>query len=187
MSDFEVFAIRLKKLRNEMGMTQKDFSEIVGCTSTTLSAYENTLKKPSLDIVRDIAVKCHVSIDWLCGLTDRESYEDKIETYTDVINVLLELQKVDGLSANFASVKSDDFNCVFIAFENEKLNRFIMDWLRINALYDDQTIDEDMFKPWLNSKLAEYDTAITQESTGHSNDFINHLVYTYGKDHVFKT
>ena len=68
MADFSIFSQRIKQLRNKMQLTQKSFAAAVGTTPVTLSAYENNTKKPSLDIVKDIAEKFDVSIDWLCGL-----------------------------------------------------------------------------------------------------------------------
>ena len=65
MGDFSVLAVRIKELRTSMKMTQKEFSAFVGCTAATLSAYENGSKSPSLEIIKGVAEKCHVSIDWL--------------------------------------------------------------------------------------------------------------------------
>lgn len=64
MGDFSVLAVRIKELRKIMKMTQKEFSAFVGCTAATLSAYENGSKSPSLEIIKGIAEKCHISIDW---------------------------------------------------------------------------------------------------------------------------
>ena len=86
MGDFSVLAIRIKKLRTSMKMTQKEFSAFVGCTAATLSAYENGSKSPSLEIIKEIAEKCHISIDWICGLSDRQYIvKNSIWTYSDII------------------------------------------------------------------------------------------------------
>lgn len=55
MEQFNILAQRLKTLRNEMNMTQVQFAKKMGFTQATLSAYENSQKKPSLDIIMDIA------------------------------------------------------------------------------------------------------------------------------------
>lgn len=51
----EIFAERLRQLREKMKKTQKEFAEEVGSTPATISAYENATKNPSLDIVLNIA------------------------------------------------------------------------------------------------------------------------------------
>ena len=89
MGDFSVLAVRIKELRKIMKMTQKEFSAFVGCTAATLSAYENGSKSPSLEIIKGIAEKCHISIDWLCGLSDKMKNSNEPETYADIIDLLV--------------------------------------------------------------------------------------------------
>ena len=72
-----------------MNMTQKEFSAFVGCTAATLSAYENGSKSPSLEIIKGIAEKCNVSIDWLCGLSEKMNTSDEIKTYSDVLTKII--------------------------------------------------------------------------------------------------
>lgn len=63
-----IFGCRLKKLRSEiMKKTQKEFAELIGLPQPTLSAYESGRNKPTVDVVMNIANKCNVTIDWLCG------------------------------------------------------------------------------------------------------------------------
>jgi len=80
MGDFKILAKRIKELRTSLKLTQKLFAEKVGCTAATLSAYENGSKSPSLEIVKNIAEKCNVSIDWLVGLSNAVNEKEKIET-----------------------------------------------------------------------------------------------------------
>lgn len=68
MADFSIFSQRIKQLRNKMQLTQKSFAAAVGTTPVTLSAYENNTKKPSLDIVKDIAEKFDVAIIYMTGI-----------------------------------------------------------------------------------------------------------------------
>lgn len=93
MGNFDILAQRLKALRAKMSMTQKEFSEKIGFTQATLSAYENGQKKPSLDIIMEIAKQCHVSIDWLCGLSEQMRNDDTPQTYADVIDLLVKAEK----------------------------------------------------------------------------------------------
>ena len=62
----ELFAIRLKKLRESMHLTQNQFGALLNIAQTTLSSYEKGSKTPNIDTLCNIAEKCNVSIDWLC-------------------------------------------------------------------------------------------------------------------------
>ena len=48
--DNKIFSTRLKKLRENMSMTQKEFSEFISIRQQTLSGYETGRISPSLEI-----------------------------------------------------------------------------------------------------------------------------------------
>ena len=50
MSDISVFGERVKQLRTQLKLSQRDFSEKVGITASALSAYENGQKNPSVNV-----------------------------------------------------------------------------------------------------------------------------------------
>nr|WP_295680306.1 helix-turn-helix transcriptional regulator [uncultured Lachnoclostridium sp.]DAE03933.1 MAG TPA: helix-turn-helix domain protein [Myoviridae sp. ct2cn10] len=152
MESFEILATRLKELRNSMFMTQKEFSEEIGFTQATLSAYENNQKKPSLDIVRDIAKKCGVSIDWLCGLSDNKNSDNEFKTYSDVIRLLLKI----STDANIGiTVDSDEFSGIMY-FHNYGIRRFIEEWEKMKELYDKNMIDHEVYGLWIEKTLSKY-------------------------------
>lgn len=80
----DLFAKRLKELRNEFDLTQKELAERTGVTNVSISRYEG---KKRIDPPRSELVKLsgffNVSLDYLLGLTDiRESTSiDDIEKY----------------------------------------------------------------------------------------------------------
>lgn len=77
MYNKKIFSERIKEIRNARNETQKEFAKFVNSTAATISAYENGTKNPSLEVVANIANKCNVSIDWLCGLSDKKQINKK--------------------------------------------------------------------------------------------------------------
>nr|WP_305135854.1 helix-turn-helix transcriptional regulator [uncultured Schaedlerella sp.] len=146
MGDFSVLAVRIKELRTLMKMTQKEFSAFVGCTAATLSAYENGSKSPSLEIIKGIAEKCHISIDWLCGLSDKMNTTDEIKTYSDVIKLFVKSEYALKFHVTPLSIKMVD----------SVMQCFFSDWSKTLPLYRDGTIDEKLYKLWIDDKLQEY-------------------------------
>lgn len=59
--ELEVFSERLKSLRLELNMTQKEFAEKIGVTAAALSAYENNQKNPSIAVAKRISEKFNIS------------------------------------------------------------------------------------------------------------------------------
>lgn len=159
MRDFKILAVRLKELRNNMQLTQKEFADKVGFTQATLSAYENTQKKPSLDIIMDIAEKCEVSIDWLCGLSDKKSYKTYINTYSDIGIMLLDISHYIQLTiedVKYYDIQFNEVESTGIVFNNTQLTEFLNKWKKIKDLYEEKTIDSETYLNIMTSFFNTY-------------------------------
>lgn len=157
------FAERLKYLReHELKKTQKEFAELVESTPATISAYENATKNPSLDIVQNIAEKCSVSIDWLCGLIDEMSPNIFPKKYSDVIKMLFKLEYSPYL-AIAPSIDQDIANdkiVAYVIFANNEMQHFIEEWEKMKNLYDSKLIDVDVYDLWKEKALRKYNIDI---------------------------
>ena len=63
----EVFCLRLKAARKELGISQLDVSKDTGINQSKLSKYENGNLEPDLETLGKLANYYQVSIDWLLG------------------------------------------------------------------------------------------------------------------------
>lgn len=88
------FGNRLKSLRSVLGKNQKDFAEYVNIPQPSLSAYENDKNSPTLDVLIQIADKCGVSIDWLCGRTNSTI---NITNLSDIVDVLFQISETNEI------------------------------------------------------------------------------------------
>ena len=61
---------RLKELREESGLTQKQLAERLGINSVTYLHYEKAQREPPLALLADMAKFFDVSTDYLLGLED---------------------------------------------------------------------------------------------------------------------
>jgi len=95
------FTIRLKELRKDKGLTQKDAAKLLGIGQTTIANYENGTRVPDLSKVSEIADLFKVSVDFLLG---REGYALKVQekkpeeekpdySYEEYMNSLLDGDK----------------------------------------------------------------------------------------------
>ena len=71
------FNERLKLLRTDLGLTQKDLGERIGVGRTTISEYESGKIVPKQDGLLELAKVFNVSVDYLTGVADvsREQYK----------------------------------------------------------------------------------------------------------------
>lgn len=69
--DRRSLAKQLRKLRIERGMSQYDIEKATGIDRTTISAYENGIREPSMNNLNKLADLYLVSLDYLCGRTNK--------------------------------------------------------------------------------------------------------------------
>ncbi len=62
------FGSKLKELRTQNGLTQKQLADQLGVTKSVVSFYERQERTPSPDILRKLAAVFHVSSDFLLGI-----------------------------------------------------------------------------------------------------------------------
>lgn len=174
--ELQVFSDRLKILRNNLDITQKDFAEKIGITAAALSSYENNLKNPSIAVAKRIAETFNVSIDWLCGLsTNQFINKTYIQTYTDIVKICLDnnithpIKAMENITSNFS----------------KNINAFIDGLKHMEKLKWEQTIDQELYDLWLEKELKKlnysiacgYDEKIKDPFTGEiqENPYINKM------------
>ncbi len=175
MEELKEFAKRLKEIRTELKFSQREFAEKVGITAATLSAYELNQKNPSFTSIVKIADVCNVSIDWLCGKTDKRIY-NSINTYSDVFQMFIEIDdfmrgklgwcKVyateEYFPDAFGNVSEMIEKSVFLIEGNDTFTKLFKEWEKIRELYLNSTIDRELYDAWIEKKKREYDLNIDE-------------------------
>ncbi len=70
------FGQRLKELRLQAGMTQKQLADRIWVSKAAIGNYELSDRKPSPEIIVKLAKVFHVSTDYLLGIDEREKTID---------------------------------------------------------------------------------------------------------------
>ena len=70
MSGNQVFAKRVRELRETKGMSQEGVASLVGYTKQAVQQWENSGKTPRREALHKLASYFLVSLDWLLGYTD---------------------------------------------------------------------------------------------------------------------
>jgi len=85
------FSSRLKKLREERNVSQKQVAESTGVSDVMISMYEQGKKKPSISKLEDLATYFGVTTDYLLG---NESSVNELETvFPEGVKVLRRASK----------------------------------------------------------------------------------------------
>lgn len=163
----EVFPRRLKQVREEKKMTQKDFSELIQVKQQSLSGYETGKMNPPLDVVANIAKKCSVSIDWLCGISDNKKADEKYFTnYSDIFAALIKIDYSNRMivETDIVDVSTGRQESV-ILMKDKVSQRFLAEWGQVAKLYHDGIIGENLYNLWVNDRLKFYSMPITSPYT----------------------
>ena len=65
-----LFAERLRETRNQNGISQSQFSTLLGVKQNTVSNWELGIRQPDFDMLMKISKTLDVSADYLLGLSD---------------------------------------------------------------------------------------------------------------------
>ena len=160
--ELSVFAERLRNLRNELGISQTEFVDGIGITASSLSAYEKNSKIPSIGVVKKIAEKYNVSIDWLCGLSEDKQINQEIKTYSDLFKML---RKINNVSENFCRFEGDYYEysdtCKgAVIFNNRVMAEMLDDWDKMIRLYYGKSIDREVLNLWEEKTINKYNFPI---------------------------
>lgn len=69
------FGMRLKELRTQAGLTQKQLADQIGVTKSVVSFYELRERTPSPEVLVKLAAVFHVSCDYLLGIEKGKSID----------------------------------------------------------------------------------------------------------------
>lgn len=159
------FSERIKDLRTQQNLNQATFAKLIGTNQSTLSAYESGDRMPPYEILVSIAKSFDVSIDWLCGLSDKKNITPSITTYTDLIRIMLTLDEIKGLSIKCTAVTHsdteqvffDDYKTIDYSIDSKSIVEFYQEWKDISEIRKKNPSGEKLYSIWLADVLERYD------------------------------
>ena len=85
---------KLKSLRLEENLTQKQIADRIGLAISAVSSYESGSRYPSYDVLVKLSRIFHVSTDYLLGITDKRNVDvtglndSEIELVSQLVDML---------------------------------------------------------------------------------------------------
>lgn len=116
---------RIKKLREEAGLSQIELSKMLNISNTTLSQYETGQRIPSDDIKIKIAEFFNTTVDYLLGRTDQRDPDKpelpiEFDTPEEAMKFILEQNVIMGFGGFDINKMNDE---EIIEFANELLRQ----------------------------------------------------------------
>ena len=157
---------RIKELRTSKKLTQKELAETLNISTVSVSSYETGAKTPSLDMVMNIAQKYNVSIDWLCGLSNNMTLDNRITTYKELFQFFITIfdtsYQIDApaYGSVINAINTDEMSVSITLHEDPNFHSFFSKWYDIFKLHCEGTIDDDLYHMWIEKQLKWYDKPI---------------------------
>lgn len=101
----------IKRRRKELGMTQKEFAELLDISSKTVSRWESGVQLPDVVLVPDIARILGITVNELYGITDDGPACDSQKAADELSNAVIKQDKV-SCSANPKTIRIYRLICV---------------------------------------------------------------------------
>ncbi len=175
MGDISIFSKRLKKIREKNGLTQTALATKINVTPQTISAYEKSIKKPTLENALAVAEEFGVSLDWMCGREGVSETSVMQKTLGDFARSLVSFDRngagvkilreketieyVEGFSLDDYHRVSEDVFYPVVGFSGDRMNTFLEGWEKMRRNYTENVVDSEVYEIWLDkqfSKLDEY-------------------------------
>ncbi len=141
-----IFPKRLKEVREERGLTQKEISLRIGTSANAINNYELGLRTPTADILRKIAISLNVSADYLLGFSDNSKKINSEIYFEDIADAIIKIFSLKKVQCNPSGQ--------LIEVGDENLSDFIAEFLKIRDFIDSPNYP-DYLKEGLKKALIQ--------------------------------
>lgn len=88
METIDIFRERLKKTRENRGLSQAQLADMISLPPSSISHFENGPRKPSFDNLRKLASALNVTTDFLLGRSDNQEGVAQVDVLARKVNDL---------------------------------------------------------------------------------------------------
>lgn len=134
---------KLKKLRTEQGLSQKELAELLNITQASVSDYERGLRPLKMSIIQAYAEIFGVDMEYLNPISDGMDMHD-------ILTVLFALD--DRISLNIECRPSGKS---YIMFQTGIMDEFLLEWKEMKSKLTHGLISKDQYDQWRAILLQE--------------------------------
>lgn len=162
-----VFGERLKQVRNEKELTQRETAKILGVTPASLSAYEKGTQLPSISVARKVALFFSVSLDWLFGIDESIDPFDNVIGVERLLRLFLLIAQNEYITCLHLPGETDGYEFSQLNINSAALDSFLERASHAIDLYQSGTIDARSYRVLIDSIFSSSAQEFYQEQKDH--------------------
>lgn len=156
---------KLKQLRENSGMLQKEVAEQLKISQSTYAMYEKNKREPNLENLVKIAALFNISLDWLVGL-DASKENTKELTVREFLRLFFKLTSSKGMyTHSFLHDGGHGERKIIHIFLNDVFNKTMDSYSNLLEMYNNGQIDYHLLSLWLEDEISKYPDILLSEYT----------------------
>lgn len=155
---------RLKSLRIGADISQKKMAQMLNLSVPTYSNYENGYSEPPVEILEKVCEIIGVPFEDFLGFQSPYDNEYTLETYSDIVTILIALERA-GIDISYStSVNSETRSLeTSIKIDNAQVTSLISRWTELNDKLANGSIDSDEYNIWIDNLMKSFNIPITDK------------------------
>lgn len=152
---------RLKSFRIGADMSQKEMAAKLELSVPTYSNYENGYSEPPMEIIQKFCSIIGINEDLFFGFTVKRDEDISINTFSDIMKVIMEIKNAGIPIECTTSVNTDTRRLVAsINIESPQVASLISRWNELNNELQSDKIDTDEYNIWIDSMMNSFNIPI---------------------------
>lgn len=152
---------RLKSFRMGADISQKEMAAKLELSVPTYSNYENGYSEPPMEVIQKFCSILGIKEDLFFGYTIKPKEDISINTYSDILKVIMELIRSDIPVECSTSANTNTKRLVTsIKIENPQIAALISRWNELNSELANDKIDTDEYNIWIDSLMNSFNIPI---------------------------
>lgn len=152
---------KMKTLRQNSGITQKNMAAKLDLSVPSYSNYENGYSEPPMEIIEAFCNILGISLDTFFGFNTPKQTNEHPNNYADLLLILDTLKSNNIPVKTSVSANKDTHTLTStISIDNPQIASLLNGWNELNEKLDNDLIDYDEYKIWFDDLLHSFKTPI---------------------------
>lgn len=152
---------KMKSIRMEAGISQKDMATRLGLSVPSYSNYENGYSEPPMEVIEGLCRETNISVKDFFGFKPSNDGNIDINTYSDIFKVLQQIQIAQiPMTCSAQVIKEEKTMETTIKIKSMQIGTLISGWQDLELQLQQDKIDSDEYNMRLEMLLSMFKVPI---------------------------